>query len=165
MYCNNCGGFVQDGAANCPNCGMMMGAPDAQSMGYGQAMGQPMGQQMGQPMGQPSMGQMGYSQPVGQPMGYGGRQPAHGMAVASLVLGILPFAICWIGEGVGYILGMIMAIVGIVLGAVARKQGNRGGIAIAGLVVSIVALAILGVLFIIALIYVANNPWLTYKYY
>ena len=151
MYCNNCGGFVQDGAPNCPNCGMMMGAPDAQSMGYGQAMGQPMGQQMGQPMG--------------QPMGYGGRQPAHGMAVASLVLGILPFAICWIGEGVGYILGMIMAIVGIVLGAVARKQGNRGGIAIAGLVVSIVALAILGVLFIIALIYVANNPWLTYKYY
>ena len=158
MYCNNCGGFVQDGAPNCPNCGMMMGGPDMNQMGYGQPMGQ-------QSMGQQPMSQMGYGQPMGQ-MNYGGRQPAHGLAVASLVLGILPFCICWIGEGVGYIIGMLMAIVGIVLGAVARKQGNRGGLAIAGLVVSIVALAILGVLFIIALIYVANNPYYQlYKYY
>ena len=150
MYCNNCGGFVQDGSPNCPNCGAMMGVPGDQ--GYGQAMGQPMGQ---------PMGQQGY----GQPMGYASRQPAHGLAVASLVLGILPFLICWIGEGVGYIIGLIMAIVGIVLAAVAKKQGNKSGIATAGLAVSIVALALGLILLFIAMIYVANNPLYRYKWY
>ena len=169
MYCNNCGGFVQDGSPNCPNCGAMMGVPGDQ--GYGQAMGQPMGQQgygqpmgqqgYGQPMGQQGYGQMGY----GQPMGYASQQPAHGLAVASLVLGILPFLICWIGEGVGYIIGLIMAVVGIVLAAVAKKQGNRSGIATAGLAVSIVALALGLILLFIAMIYVANNPFYRYKWY
>lgn len=144
MYCNNCGGFVQDGSPNCPNCGAMIGAPAGNQMGYGQQ-------------------SMGYSQP---PVGaYGGPQPAQGMAVASLVLGILPFCICWIGEGVGYIIGLIMAIVGIVLGAVARKQGNRSGVATAGFVVSIIALALGVLLLIIAMIYVANNPYYRLRFY
>lgn len=142
MYCNNCGGFVQDGSPNCPNCGAMIGAPAVNQMGYGQQ-------------------SMGYSQP---PVGaYGGPQPAQGMAIASLILGILPFCICWFGDGIGLCIGIIASIVGIVLGAVARKQGNRSGIATAGFVVSIVALSLVVLLFIIAAIIVA--PVYRYKFF
>lgn len=59
------------------------------------------------------------------------------MAVASLVLGILsilaailPFVPSW--------LGAIFGIIGIILGALARKNAAKSGLATAGLVLSII---------------------------
>lgn len=62
------------------------------------------------------------------------------MAVASLVLGIVSLVFLFI-PGVNFI-GIITAIVGIILGAMARKKmDQQKGMATAGLVCSIIALA------------------------
>ncbi len=59
------------------------------------------------------------------------------MAVASLVLGILslvaailPFLPSW--------LGAVLGIIGIILGALARKDSEKAGMATAGMVLSII---------------------------
>ena len=80
-----------------------------------------------------------------------------GMAIASLALGIgsLPFLFI---PTVGW-LGIVMAIVGIVLGAISKKQlkaqGAPTGMATAGIVCSIIALAILVVVIIATIACVA----------
>ncbi|MCL2574294.1 MAG: DUF4190 domain-containing protein [Defluviitaleaceae bacterium] len=89
-----------------------------------------------QPSGQPSGG---YQPPGGYPGGgmpprYPGQVPGHGHAVASMVLGICSLVIPFIGT--------ILAIVGIALAISAKNQGYVGGMATAGLVCSIVALAL-----------------------
>ena len=73
-----------------------------------------------------------------------------GMATASMVLGILaiPFVLLWP-------IAVILAIVGIVLGAIARGQIRRdglqgGGQAMAGIVCSVVALVGVAALLIAA---------------
>ena len=62
-----------------------------------------------------------------------GRQPGQDKAVGSLVLGI-----CAMVTGLGIILG----IIGIVMAVQARKDGYVGGLATAGLVLSIISLAL-----------------------
>ena len=66
------------------------------------------------------------------------------MAVASMVLGIL--ALVWMFIPVINIVAPIIAIIGIVLGAVGKKklaaEGKPTGMATAGMVMSIIALAI-----------------------
>lgn len=61
----------------------------------------------------------------------------HGFAVAGLVLGIVSvvFACCY---GAGFITG----VVGLVLAAVAKKDGNTESINNAGLVLNIIAVAL-----------------------
>jgi uncharacterized membrane protein len=61
----------------------------------------------------------------------------NGMAIAGMVLGICAVVFVFIF----WILGIIMAIVGLVLSIMARKQ-NPSSMATAGLVLNIVALAI-----------------------
>lgn len=61
------------------------------------------------------------------------------MAVASLVLGICSLVFPFIGLGW---LSMILGIVGIILGALARKKGEKKGMATAGLVMSIISVAL-----------------------
>lgn len=70
------------------------------------------------------------------------------MAVAALVLGILSI-VCGVvsGSGLGLV-GVIMAIVGIILGAQARKDPQKNGMATAGLVCSIIGLLLNIVVFI-----------------
>ena len=68
--------------------------------------------------------------------GAGGQQPGHGKAVASLVLGIIALVATW------FYVGLILGIVGIVLALGARKEGFVGGMATAGLVLSIIAVAL-----------------------
>lgn len=65
------------------------------------------------------------------------QKPSNGLAIASLVLGILSIIMVFVYAWVG----IICAIVGIVLAVVAKKQ-NPSGLATAGLVLSIIALAI-----------------------
>ncbi len=60
------------------------------------------------------------------------------MAVASLVLGIIPLVIGIFSAGSLGWLGAILAVVGIILGALGRKNPEKKGMATAGLVCSII---------------------------
>lgn len=72
---------------------------------------------------------------------------ANGLAIASMVCGILSVILtCFIPY-----VSWVLAIVGIVLAAVSKKKG-KSGMATAGLVCSIVALAIWVLFFIIVVI-------------
>ena len=62
------------------------------------------------------------------------------MGVASLVLGILAIIIGVFSSGLFGWLGAIIAIIGIILGAVGRKNPESKGIATGGLVCSIIGL-------------------------
>ena len=59
------------------------------------------------------------------------------MGIAALILGILGVVLSWI-PGIGW-LGVILAVVGAILGALALK-GEKKGLGIAGLVLSVIAL-------------------------
>ena len=75
------------------------------------------------------------------------RQPANGMAIAAMVLGITALVFAFIPFMTFF--GWIGAIVGIILAVIAKARGNKGGAATAGLVCSIISLAI-GVLILVA---------------
>lgn len=60
------------------------------------------------------------------------------MAVASLVLGIISLVIGIFSAGSLGWLGAILAVVGIILGALGRKNLEKKGMATAGLVCSII---------------------------
>lgn len=61
------------------------------------------------------------------------------MPVASLVLGICALVFPFIGLGW---LSVIIGVVGIVLGALAKKNPEKQGMATAGIVMSIIAVAL-----------------------
>ncbi len=61
------------------------------------------------------------------------------MAVASLVLGICSLVFPFIGLGW---LSTLLGIVGIVLGALGKKNAEKQGMATAGIVMSIIAVAL-----------------------
>ena len=62
------------------------------------------------------------------------------MGIASLVLGIIAIIIGIVSAGLFGWLGAIIAIVGIILGAIGRKNPEKSGLATAGLVCSIIGL-------------------------
>lgn len=70
------------------------------------------------------------------------------MAVASLVLGIISLIISLFLSGMGWI-ACITGIIGIILGALGRKKAEKKGVATAGLVLSIISVA-LGLIFWLA---------------
>ena len=75
--------------------------------------------------------------------GYNPTPPAHGMAIGSLVCGIISFFCC--GP---------LAIVSLILHIMAKKEGNTEGITTAGLVLSIISLCfmLIGIIYYIVLI-------------
>ncbi len=117
----------------------------------------------GSPYGQqgsaaPPYGQPGYQQPQYAPQGYpqqgypqqapygsptGGGKPRNGFGIAAVVLGILAILI---GLFI-FPLGLLLAVIGIVLGFLGRRRAKRGeatngGVALAGLVLSILGLLV-----------------------
>jgi hypothetical protein len=86
--------------------------------------------------------------------------PSNGKAVASMVLGIIG-AVC-IVFGVYAFIGMIVSIIGLVLGISAKKQ-SPSGMATAGIVLSIIALALCAITVISCLACVgciaSSVPW------
>ena len=103
-----------------------------------------------------------YQQPGqgGQP-GQPGQPGSNGMAIASLILGILSIlAYC-----VFYV-GIVLAIVGLILGILARKENKADKLALAGVICSAVGLAfgvIVLILFIVGTVMIANDPSLQYN--
>jgi len=84
--------------------------------------------------------------PVGGPPPFGGPPPnqeGKGAAIASLVLGIIALVSFW--YPIVNIASLILSIVGLVLAISARKKGFVGGMATAGLVLSIIALVLSGI--------------------
>lgn len=76
------------------------------------------------------------------------------MGVAALVLGLVSIVISLFFSYVGWV-GIILGIIGIVLAAVARKNG-KGGIATAGLVLSIIGTVLSAILYLACVACVAG---------
>ena len=70
------------------------------------------------------------------------------MCIASLVLGILSLVIGIFSSGLLGWLGAIFAVIGIILGALGRKDPEKKGIATAGMVCSIIGLVLCLILYI-----------------
>lgn len=70
------------------------------------------------------------------------------MAVASLVLGIIALVISLFSGGSLGWLGMIVGILGIIFGVIGKKDEKQKGMATAGLVMSIIAVALGLILFL-----------------
>ena len=100
----------------------------------------------------PQFAQQGYPPPPPQPAG---AQPIYvpvpvqhdsgdGMALTSMILGIVAAAIGWVP--VCGLIALAPAIVGIVLGALGLKSERRRGMAIAGIILSVIGVALATVL-------------------
>jgi uncharacterized membrane protein len=74
-----------------------------------------------------------------------GNTQNNGKAIASLVLGILA-AVC-VFFGYGALLGIVLGIIGLILGISAKKE-SPSGMATAGIVLSIISIAICAIGFI-----------------
>lgn len=72
-------------------------------------------------------------------------QPSNGKAIASLVCGIVSLVCLFFGYGA--LLGIILAIVGLVLGINAKKEAPSG-MATAGVILSIIGLASCAIIFL-----------------
>ena len=70
---------------------------------------------------------------------------SNGFAIASLVLGIVAIVFSFIGLSIPF--GLIIGVVGIILGVVAKKK-NPTGMATAGLVLSIIGTVLCALIFI-----------------
>ena len=86
-----------------------------------------------------------YPQPPMYPQGPV-QQPGKGLAIGSLVCGIVGLVFVWFGYSA--LISLIAGIVGIILSVNAKKQGFIGGMNTAGLVMSIISAALGGIVFI-----------------
>jgi len=78
-----------------------------------------------------------YQQPMYNPM-VPAKVPGKGFAIAALVCGIVSF----------FFYGIILGILAVIFGAVAKNKGYRGGMATAGIVLGVVGLALYVVMWI-----------------
>jgi hypothetical protein len=74
-----------------------------------------------------------------------GSQPGDGVALASLILGIVGVAIGWIP--LCGLLALAPAIVGVVLGGLGLKSQHRKWMAIVGIILSVIGIALSTILF------------------
>lgn len=141
MFCKKCGTPLQEGQIYCHRCGASC-LPD-------QTAEQPNAQPYGQPYAQP-YGQPYYQQPYAQPPAPVEKKPnplaptGFAFGIVSLVVSVLIFA--QIDATIFLLLTFVFSIPGIVLSAVglarSRKTNTGMGFAIAGLVLSLVAIVI-----------------------
>lgn len=93
-----------------------------------------------QQYGQPPQYQQPYPPQYAPPMAPVAQDPGRGMAIASMVLGIVSIPLAW-----AYV-GVATAIVGLILGIIAKKKqkeaGFPTGMSLAGIICSIIGLII-----------------------
>ena len=73
---------------------------------------------------------------------------AHGLAIASMVVGIASIVLCYC-----YGIGLIGGIVGLILGIVARSRGNNEGFSLAGIILNAfgIVMGVVGLLVLVAM--------------
>lgn len=81
--------------------------------------------------------------------GGNGEQPGKGAAIASLVLGIISLATCWLS--LGAIIGLITGVVGLICASSSKKAGYVGGLRTAGFVCSLIGTIAGGLVFVACL--------------
>ena len=81
--------------------------------------------------------------PTPPPMPAPVEQPGKGLAITGLILGCVGIAFSWMMGLAG-----LPALIGLILVIVAKKKGFTGGVGTAGLIVSIIALVLNGIIFI-----------------
>ena len=95
-----------------------------------------------------------------QNYGYDQSQQGKGMAIASMVLGIISIpAICF------WIVGLPCAIVGLILGILYNKKNEHSPMATAGIVCSIITIALLVLVLILCIVGAVSLSSLEYSYY
>ncbi len=73
-------------------------------------------------------------------------EPGKGLAIASLVLGILSVVLWFFGvTSVG---SLVLGIVGLILASIAKSQGNRSGMRTAGFILSLIGVIVGAIIFI-----------------
>lgn len=77
--------------------------------------------------------------------------PGKGLSIASLILGIVALITCFCGD-LWPLAGVILSIVGLVLAGSAKKAGNTTGLRTAGFVISLIALIVSALIFVIAVV-------------
>lgn len=123
------------------------GQPQYGESPYGQApqygdnpYGQPQPQYGQAPYGQQSYGQPQYGQqPYGQP------QPSKGLAVTSLVLGLIALLLSWL------VFPAVLGLIAVVLGFVAVAKASKGtaggrGMAIGGIITGVLSMIVAGLI-------------------
>lgn len=103
-------------------------------------------------------GQQQYNQPQ---YGGAGNSDDKVMAIISMVLGILSIVLVCFTSGAWSIIGLLCAVAAIVLSVLSKKKIGKNGMATAGLVCGIVAIALYVLVIILALVIgVAGLAWL-----
>lgn len=108
---------------------------------------------------QPNFNQPNFNQPQ-QPM-YNNQMtppPSKGMAIASLVLGIISVVLCCIYGGILGVPGLILGILGM------KKTPEAKGMAVAGIVLSIIGIVLL-IITIIMVIAIGSMSFTDWEYY
>lgn len=103
-------------------------------------------------------GQQQYNQPQ---YGGAGNSDDKIMAIISMVLGILSIVLVCFTAGAWEIIGLLCAVAAIVLAAVSKKKFGKNGMATAGLVCGIVAIALYVLMILLVIIgLTAGLAWL-----
>lgn len=163
-YCKYCGTFIKTGSAYCPSCGKPQGNVPQQRVErpvMNQPQQYPQQYQQQQPV-YPQQGNYGYQQPLAQ-TGQSTSNMQHtqtivnvqgsrsnGLGTAGFVLALLSFILCWapIANLIMWFLGFLFSLIGVF------KKPR--GLAIAGLVISLIDIIIV-IAFFGALIGLANH--------
>lgn len=132
--CPQCQKQCEDNAIVCPNCGYLFSATQAPGE-QGSAYREPQGGFNSAPQDGP-----GYPSAI---------RPKDGFATASMVLGIVGVVLSFC------VIGIIPAIIGLILGIISKVRIRRdnlsgGGMALAGIILSAVAIVIFVIIVILA---------------
>ena len=172
-FCKHCGCQIEDGSAFCGVCGKPQNvnpAPQAPQYAAPQYAA-PQAPQYAPPQyGVPQAPQ--YAAPQYQPVPVAPPDdsvPGKGLGIPSMILGILAlfFVLLWFSGESGFVVcSLLFSIASIVLGAIAKSKANAAGksngMANAGVVCSIVTLAIFTFFLVIGLIVAGSVMGLVY---
>jgi hypothetical protein len=103
---------------------------------------------------QPNIGYPGYPDPN---MGYQQLDRRRGMALAGFILGIISLFFWILFNGVGAVLNILLFILGIIFSSLGLRSRTRRGLAIAGLVLSIIGGLVTIIIFIIGIAIISTH--------